>query len=335
MNTKKIDFSPNKEKVFSFQVTTANLAIIFGFSSSLEYTFSNFGNITPEPIFDEDSNTLKFKNDTTLEFSITLYLSDNIKDIDIQINKGNIFLTNGNGNINLTTHKGGIKIVNSDGFFNLHSFEGEIDISNTKGKILINGDKTQIKIRNWESLGGNIGTNYGTVYIETQNLKGDLNIKNNSGKISLGLQNSKDYYIIARGKDVINYLENPQGKSLGSPAEINSSNKESKINIFSRTDKVLIANSKDLEIISPDIIKIFEDFDKQIEKSIDFNKISKNIRDFGKKAEEKTKSIFEKIGSLFSKEKDDNLTEKQQILNLLKEGKITAEEAEKLLKALK
>ncbi|HOJ63137.1 MAG TPA: hypothetical protein PLE45_01840 [Spirochaetota bacterium] len=336
METKKFDFLPSKEKIFSFDVVNANLAVIFGSSCYLEYTFSNFGTISPEPILNESTNSISFKNSEIIDLSINLYLPDNLKGIDIKLNKGNIFLTNGNGSINVSCYKGGIKIINSDGDFKLDAFDGEIDVSNIKGKITINGDKSHIKIRNWESLGGDITTNYGSIFVETMDLKGDINIRSNGGKVSFGIAGINDYYIIARGKDVINYLENIQGKSMGSPAEIICGTKEYKINIFSRTDRVLIARSKDLEVVSPDIVKIFDDFEKDIAKSIDFNKISKSIKDFGKKAEEKTKSIFERIGSLFSKEKEDkNISERQQILNLLKEGKITAEEAERLLKALK
>ncbi len=343
METKRMDLNLKKDAIFSLEAGNANLAILFGPQSYVEYSFSNFGPIASEIVFDSNSNKLSFKNSDLIELSINLYVPDNLKGVEVLINKGNIFTSNANCDLNFTTYQGGVKIINSNGNFKLDLFNGEINIEHIKGKVLINGDKSQIKIKNWEDASGDIVTNYGGIYIETEKISGDINVKSNGGKISFGIASGTNYDIIARGTDVINYLENKNGKSLGSPAQISNGNKQYKINIFSRTDKVVIANSRDLENISPDINKIFEEFDKKIEKSIDFNKISKDIKDFGQKAEEKAKGLFNKISSFFKekeeykKEKEDskNISEKQQILNLLKEGKITAEEAEKLLKALK
>ena len=63
---------------------------------------------------------------------------------------------------------------------------------------------------------------------------------------------------------------------------------------------------------------------------------SESERAFSEAEDALGKAIFDLGNALDKKEKEDkNISERQQILNLLKEGKITAEEAERLLKALK
>jgi hypothetical protein len=170
-----------------------------------------------------------------------------------------------------------------------------------------------------------------------------LTVNNQRGRICIGLSKNSPCTIIARGTDVVKYINNPyKGDHLGSPAKEEWQGGGKKVQLFSHDGKVLITTNEQLNDVSPDLEDIFIEFEKTFRESFNFEKIAENFKDFGKKMEKLGKIFSKNIRKTFTNvnnESNNNdkssQSEKMEILNMLKEGKITAEEAEKLLKALK
>ena len=120
---------------------------------------------------------------------------------------------------------------------------------------------------------------------------------------------------------------------MGSPAEIKWEGGGNAIQLFSANNKILISKIDNLSEIAPDFEDIFKEFETG------FKDLSKKMEKWGKNFAKNFQNFFSDFdNSKNNKQKNENnsiKSERMEILDMLKDGKITVEEAEKLLKALK
>lgn len=348
MAEKKLEIDIDPTKDLSIENLKGNVVIICGKQSNIECNYEKFGSYEPEIVFKkEDKNKIIIKNSELVRTDALINLPEGINKIEVILHEGNIIIENSKSILELHTTKGSIKIIENHNNVNITNLGGDINIEKLSGFANIKSSEGSIKINSWDRACGSIETDNGQILLKLESVSNSINIKSKYGKIIIGLSKSTDCNIIARGKDVINYLTKFSGDILESPTQIKTGKADKSINIFTANNKVLIAYNNDIERISPDIEKIFQNIDNELEK--DIKKLAVKLNQIEDKVVKKGKSFFDRLFGKKDQSKDETKKESEKksenkrsesnakmgILNMLKEGKISPEEAEKLLKAIK
>jgi hypothetical protein len=334
METKKYPLDLDIAKPLSFEITRGDVFLINAEEPpylNIEYT--PYGNIHAEVSqFINDKNNIILKNSEIVKSKIILNLPKKLHEFDIHVTDGSITASNVSGNIKLQLDKGEIKIDKSEGKLFAINFSGNIKIHDFTGFLDLNANLGSIKIIDWNKAMGSIITGNGEVLLSLKKISNNIKINSNKGNISIGLSKDSACTIIARATDIMNYIDSPlKGKNEGNIANINYLDGKNKIEAFSSNCKIIVAKSEDLKNISPDMEELLNDIESSFKESFKF---------FGKMLDTFSKKLSKSFNNAFSnmedkKDKGNSPNEKMMILNMLKEGKITAEEAEKLLNALK
>ncbi|HOE99839.1 MAG TPA: hypothetical protein PK385_06990 [Spirochaetota bacterium] len=352
MSAKSMDLNLDVSKDVVFKGIKGNIFLNVGERSKIEYNSEKFGNIEPEAELTVDEvNKIILKNSDLATTDVSLTIPKEIKKISIVLDAGNIAVNNCEAYLDITLTKGNAYIEKAPAGLNVSVLDGDIKIDKVIGTASVKAANGAIKIGSFEKSGGNVESENGQILINIESINNSLDVKSKYGKLVLGLNKNVDCSIIARGQDVVSYLTKITGESLGSPSQIKNGDGSKNITAFSATNKVLVAYKEDVDRISPDFDKIFQELDEQLSK--DLKKLALKLEGIGEQAIKSGKSFLEKLFSNITdkkgddsnkdktnnKDKTDNKTnaanEKMEIISLLKEGKITPEEAEKLLKALK
>jgi hypothetical protein len=347
MENRRYNLAVNPAKPLSIDLTNGNIKIISHKGKSMaEIEFTPFGTMVPELKFEEkDQNRIHFLNSEMIEVNVVIYIPDELNDLEVVLNKGNLAVMPGNGTYDLQVYNGGIKVDSFSGNLKCNSLNGEIKIESCDGQVNINSTNGPVKIMNWKCRGGRIESNSGQVLVSIVDLKKDLEIQAKNGTLILGIDPGLQSTIIARGTDVLDYREKIHGDSLGSPAKIETNGGGYQVTLFSRTNKAKVSTIDQLDHVAPDFEKWFDDLEDEIRQSLDFKKFMKDMQDLGQKMESMGRRLARNFHKAFNQknEKDEKSPEKSsdsgsgarmEILKMLNEGKISAEEAEKLLRAL-
>jgi hypothetical protein len=345
METKKIDLDLNIEKPVKIEISRGSVFIKSDSENAfVELEYSPFGNIKPEiNLKSNEKNNIAFKNSEIVKTNTIFHLPSVIKDIEVHVLDGDILAENLNCNIDLQSDSGDIQVKKCNGILKCTGFNGGININSISGEVNLNAVNGAVKINDWDNASGNIQSENGKITIGLKKASEELIVNSKNGKISLGLSKKNPCTIIARGKDVIKYIDDlVKGDHLGSPAKFEWEGGGKQIQLFSSTNKVVVTTIENLSEISPDFESIFNEFEETIKENFNFDSLAENFKEFGKKMEKWGKEFAKNFQKTFSdidkknKSKDNNnSSERMEILNMLKEGKITADEAEKLLNALK
>lgn len=349
MNAKSLDLNLDVSKKVVFESLKGNFFLNIGEKSKIEYNSEKFGNIEPEATLTIDEvNRIIIKNSDLAATDVSLTISKEIKEISVVLGAGNIAINNCEAFLDINLTKGNAYVQKAPTGLNISVLDGDIKIDKIIGAAAVKAVSGSIKIDSYEKSEGNIESENGQILVNIESINNPLNVKSKYGKLVFGLNKDAGCSIIARGQDVVSYLAKINGESLGSPSQIKNGDGSKNITAFSANNKVIIAYREDVDRISPDFDKIFQNLDEQLNK--DLKKLAVKLEDMGEKAIKSGKSFLEKLFSnITDNKKDDNIknktdiknnkpneaNEKMEILSLLKEGKITPEEAEKLLKALK
>ncbi len=342
METIKTALTLDFSKPFSMELSRGDVSIAaLDDKPSLTMEYTPFGSIKPEiDISPDGANSITFKNSEIVKTNVRLNVPKDSKSISVHVISGTISVTGIKGSFNLQSDGGDIKAAGCKGSMSATAFNGDIKINGHNGRLDLNANTGNIKIIGWASASGNILCANGRVLAGLNDVSDGIKINSNNGDISLGLSANTSCKITARAAEIINYLDDPlNGKKLGSIASVEHKNGMVNIEAFSSNRRVFIAKNEDLRDISPDMEEILNDLESSFRQG--FDSFAKSMDTFGKK-------ISRTIGGLFAenlkkpgtnnKEKpvnDSSKNERMEILQMLKDGKITAEEAEKLLKALK
>jgi hypothetical protein len=338
MQTKKINFTIDPSLPVFIDSTLGNITVIFDNSSYAELEYPEFGNIEPEiKIKTEEKNIVSISNIMEENSGIIFHFPAGTGGLEIISNNGDISVYNASSITHLQNFNGDIIIGDTKGDLTLESYKGNTKINSFSGKLTVNSSNGSILALNCELAGGLIESITGSIIIGLTGLNDSLRITSKYSKIAAGLGAKCSVEITARGRNVINYINKQAGEYIGSPAEINFNGNKAKLEIFSAGDNVLLSKIEDLDRISPDMQKIFEEFDAEFYKA--FKSFSKKL---GSKGDKLIDNLKKSITSFFKNESTENgnaadkgSLERMEILKMLKEGKISAEEAERLLKALK
>lgn len=347
MNAKSMDLNLDVSKDVVFESLKGNFFLNIGEISKIEYNNEKFGNIEPEAALTVDEvNKITIKNSDLTATDVSLTISKEIKKISLILGTGNIAVNNCEARLDISLTKGNAYIQKAPAGLNISVLDGDIKIDKIIGTAEVKAVSGAIKIGSFEKSEGNIESENGQILINIESISNSLNVKSKYGKAVLGLSKDVGCVITARGRDVVSYLVKSEGDSLGSPSQIKNGDGSKNITAFSANNKVIVAYKEDVDRISPDFEKIFQNLDEQLDK--DLKKLAVKLEDIGEKAIKSGKSFLEKLLSNITDKKDgDNIkknkpenkptavNEKMEILSLLKEGKITPEEAEKLLNAIK
>lgn len=354
METKTVSLSPNElNKPLIFELTNGNIKVVVSTNDlTVDMEYTPMGSIIPEVVLEEkdECNLIVVKNSEIIETNLILTIPRDIPKLGINLDNGDIFIKSYNGNLDLQTTNGGIKLENVSGSIKAVTFNGEINIDSIKGELHTQLTNGPLKILKWECTGGSIEAKNSKVLIGLEKLDNSIDVRVRNGSVTLGIEKSLPCTIIGHGTDVINYLESPNGKSLGSPAKIINKDGTHTITLISSSGKIKVATISQLDKIVPDFEKWFEGLEKELHDNLDFNDFANNLKSFGKNLQNWGLNFAKMLSSRENKTKDSNINEettthntttnsssaeRMEILNLLKEGKISAEEAEKLIKALK
>ena len=346
MSEKNIELNIDLSKDVYIENISGNVIVSFSDKNEIEYSYEKFGNIEPEVFLKTDEkNKIIIKNSDITKTNAIITLSNNIPNLEICVNKGNIIIGDCKIPLVLSVTKGNINLINCSNKVNLSNLGGDIKIDSLDGAASIKASGGSVKVNNWLNSSGQIETDNGQILIKLFSISNTLDIKSKYGKIVLGIEKDAEYDIIARGKDVINYLDKSTGDNMGSPSQIKNGENAKRINLFTANNKVLITTNSDIERVSPDIEKIFSNLDVELSKEL--KNLSIKLEKFEKKVVKESKSFFDKMFNKNKEEKKDVKKEKlsppsskqnsskMEIINMLKEGKISPEEAERLLNALK
>jgi len=345
VDKKNISLDLDMSLPVSIELTKGSIHLLRGEEASCIIEYSKMGDILPEINIKKDNkNHITIGKAEVLDAKFIFFFPDDIKGIETHLSSGDILIQDINGILDLQADNGDIQIKKCKGKIKAAAFSGNVKINEFTGGVDINTANGSARIIDWSDAGGSIQTNNGEVVIGVNNFKEEMSVNNLRGKICIGLADSCSCTIIARGTDVVKYIEDIyRGDHLGSPAKVDWKDGGIKIQLFSQMDKVFITTIEKLKDVSPDLEDIFKEFEKTFRESFNFEKIAENFKGFGKKMQDFGNIITENVKKAFNdieKKSDDKKdktvqSEKMEILNMLKEGKITAEEAERLLKALK
>lgn len=269
------------------------------------------------------------------------------QDILIEINNGSVGLHNLKGTLKAQLTHGHTKIKDITGTIRVNSANGAIEGENVNGNLELTTTNGKVSLKETRISGGAIKNSNGKMTLQlTPEGNGNLNIFSGNGEIELAVPGQGDYQLKVQTKGALeNHLE---GCSVIQDNEVTTIrmgdgffnimviNFNGGVRLMSLDDLGKDWNKKNTwgfkDIKFPDAGKFFEDLFNR-DYSRDIPEIMKQIADFGNK--------FSKIGDELAKKfnqfqnagsRDDEI---RIVLDMLQEGKITTEDAERLINAIK
>lgn len=361
MNTKKQNIELHYDLSLSIDIPNGNVKICKSNDQTAYLTTDNpaqqddlFSAISVKI---SDKNYVSLDNSYYQKISLNVHLPEGkVKDIAITINNGNILIDDYNAAFTLQVNNGDIKINKCSGKITAACLNGGIKIQNFTGEAGFTANNGSIKIFEWNEARGEITNNNGQVVIGLISISDTVTTHANNGKITLGVPENNGCTIIARGKSVYKYIDDiTRPDDIGSPVTFDWEGGGKKLELFSKNNIIRITRLKNLSDIIPDFENIFSEFENAFNINIDI--ITENFKELGKRFEKWGSEFAHTIQSAFMENMDNRenknrpgqtsteshsddkpdeyKNEKMEVITLLKEGKITAEEAEKLLNALK
>jgi len=267
------------------------------------------------------------------------------QDITIEANNGRISLTNLNGTVKAQTTHGQIKGKDITGKVTMQCATGSIEGVNLKGIVEISTTNGKIDISGSFIENGSIKSNRGNIVLQITPVgAGNLLINSGNGEIDLALPPVGDYQVKIQTKGKFNnYLKNCaiiNDKEITSlrmgdaKYQIMVINFQGGVRLMATEDigKDWDKNETENDFQFTDPVKFFQDlFTRDYAK--DIPDIMKKLSDFGSQFNKFSEDIAKKFGQLQKgSTKEDEI---KIVLQMLQEGKISTEDAEKLINAIK
>ena len=331
MKTKKTELNLSIDLPLYLDLISGNLSVVYDNNCFAEIYFPDNGFMEPEIKVSAgaEKNILLFSSLLEGNADIILHLPENLLAFFITSNSGNLVIAGAKSEINAVLFDGDLKIVNSSGKIVAESFKGFVSIDGYRGVLSVKNSNGPVRITNWTDASGVVENISGGITAGLTSVSGKIKMLSRKSRITLGITRNFDFEINAKGAEVINYLDGPKGKNMGITADIKPKKTLSSVELVSEIGTVAITDNKYIEKVSPDIENMFGELDAEFEKSL--KSLVKGSRNLGKKIGFFGKKL---AGNLSKKTDGGNEAAKLEIVKMLKEGKITAEEAEKLLKLL-
>jgi len=303
--------------------------------------------ITVRPVFDSKASH-EVRLHLPLAWAAQLTAETNNGSIEVKQLNGKIKATTRNGRIQLTETKGNITAVCANGSVEGERIEGQLDISTANGKVTIREAVLE---------GGSVKSGNGRISLQMKPKgNGHLTIFSGNGRIKLALPEDGNYNLSMKTKGKIsNHLENNTMQTEDEHVRVVKGNGEFSIYIQNYQSGILLIKYEDFdkeweenhchfkfekEFDMSDFLDDFfrmlkPDPEKTREWKEDMEKLVKQFMDwrgnFGRMGEEFSRQFHDTFGTSRGKEEEAI----RLVLEMLKEGKISVEEAEKLINALK
>ena len=309
---------------------------------------------------DGETFTIKVKPETEPRVvgSVRLHLpKEGEWDISVRTNNGKITYSKLGGRLAANSNNGKITVEEVKGSLNATCANGSVEGRNLQGEADISTSNGRITIRESSLSGGSVKSGNGRITLQFKpEADGTLSVFSGNGKVKLALPEDGDFQVKVqtRGK-LYNHLENFSIQTQDDATIVQKGSGEYTILVQNYNGSVSLVSYEDID-------KVFKEGRTHLEfnEDLDPGEILRNIfgrcdpSEFGRKwsgefAEEIPKimgkmaqfgSRFGKMGEEISRQFHEGRprhkdAEIMMILDMLKEGKISAEEAEKLINALK
>jgi hypothetical protein len=308
-------------------------------------------NITVRPDFDlKAQQTVRLH--VPLKWEHRLTIETNNGAIEARQLNGKIKTTTRNGKILLAAVKGASEAACANGSVEVERYEGRLDISTSNGKVTVRDSVLE---------GGAVKSGNGRIGLQVKPKgSGNLNIFSGNGRIKLALPDEGNYKIRMKTKGKIsNHLENAATLTEDEGVTVVKGTGEFSVYIQNFKSGIQLVKFEDFDK-SWDETQFNFEFEKEFDMTDFFDNIFRmfkpdpakagdwkeelekmaqrmgewgaNFGDkFGRMGEDLSRQFSETYGG--TKNKDDEPV--RIILEMLKEGKISVEDAEKLLNAIK
>ncbi|MBN1412974.1 MAG: hypothetical protein JW969_19195 [Spirochaetales bacterium] len=297
-------------------------------------------------ILDEDKMFIRLKQDMFKHYVFHFPASWEQR-LSIELSNGKIFLKNINGALKARSSNGSVEMENISGDITSISSNGSVRGNKVTGTIDISASNGRVVLRESFFNSGSIKSGNGKISLQLDGAgAGNVNLFSGNGRIKLALKDDLNGLIKVqtRGK-LVNHLE---GYTVMTDKDITTLKKgdgDYQIYIANFSGGVRLMGYDDFDKKWPD-----EDFEFRFETEFnpgDFfehifhhgfgrgfpgfiHKIIRMGDKFGKMGEEMSRNFWES-----KPEKEEHEEEIRMVLTMLKEGKISTEEAERLINAIK
>ncbi|MCG8571930.1 MAG: DUF4097 domain-containing protein [Spirochaetes bacterium] len=340
MKSKSFPLTINPEKPVAFDISLGKVQVFYDENPRVMVHYTEMGSTEPELNVQEEQS-FSFSHIDILEPRIEIYLPYQTGETRITLGTGDLAVAGGKGQLEIVHTNGDIHVDSFSGSLSINKINGNLDLQHFSGQINLEINNGNIRARELFLNGGFMTLKNGKINLEIEKIDTPLEINNQYGSVYLFLAKKANCNLDVYSSKAENYLNNVSEPVRD--AQITNfpfQNGGSKILIKALNGKVILAKKEDQDQITTDISSLFASLDKELEK-IDKEKIKNSIKGFGKELGKLGKSLF---STLKKEDKTPQTTApppaadssaKLEIIKMLKEGKITAEEAESLLKALK
>ena len=338
-------------------------------SAKVENAMLSINNLEGEQTLQSENgmlNIIAVKGDIKAETENGMMKFDRIMgDVTAKTENGMTAMKKIKGKITVLSENGMIKISDSTGNLNIEEENGSTKIINsTFGNAVIRAENGNIYYETGKLDKGNLrfeNENGKIQLITDEDVPYDITAKNISGSFYVGLKGSIDktndgkykvFHLVNGNGNVKIYMENENGSikllnnpiSKGGVAFDNFSNLIDEEKISGEVkDKIKIIKQKISKSEIPGILEKVEDIIKNIPEQIDAIKSNKDISNIGNEIKKVVKTKMEEMTNQLknvspdTKENEDDEVLKRsrkKIFEMLQDGKIDAEQAEKLIKAM-
>jgi hypothetical protein len=312
---------------------------------------------------DTFSVEVKPENERHISGRLRLHLPNPEKaewDVSVRTNNGRIVFTGVNGHLEANTNngrteareiKGAVTITCANGSVTCHKLEGQADVSTSNGRI-------ELRESSLES--GSFKSGNGRIVLQFRPVgEGDVSVFSGNGRVKLALPEDGDYRVRVqtRGK-LYNHMENYSVQTLEDATVVQMGSGDCSVLVQNFNGGVTLVKYDDVDRPFKERFRGMEfdeefdvkmgDFFRNIFSNFDPGECGKNwSRDFADEVPHIMSKManfgsrFGRMGEQISRQFHENRPgrgrdeEVKIVLNMLQEGKISAEEAERLINAIK
>ena len=273
--------------------------------------------------------------------------------VSIRTSNGSIRVENLSGYFDASSSNGRIRLENVSGSFHGTCANGSVEGKNVVGKTDITTSNGRITLRESRLSEGSLQSGNGKINVQLKpEGSGSLSVLSGNGKVRLAVPEDSDFRIQVQTKGKLhNHLENYSVQTEGNTTILERGSGEYSVLIQNYKWGVTLVKYDDFDTKTDEDQTTFwgedmgdffqnlfsgvnpQDFERKVHRTFDqelpkiMSKMAHFGNRFGRMGEEISRKFHEK-----SRDREDEIS---LILDMLKEGKISAEEAEKLIRAIR